>query len=116
MPRLFRPYESPLPTATSEISGPGDDLSHQAANPKMFMDRLASLRKQIGLENTTLSLSEGLSDDPMNSGEGRVSGGAVVNNAVLEATLRVSLAYLLSHFYRVYKTAFSLSVNTGQLL
>ncbi|VDL91817.1 unnamed protein product [Schistocephalus solidus] len=79
---------TPLKPITSELPRPGDDLSHQAANPKLFMDRLASLRRQIGLETTTSNLSDGLSDDPGIGGEGRASSGSAVNNAVLEATLR----------------------------
>nr|VZI06113.1 unnamed protein product [Spirometra erinaceieuropaei] len=79
---------TPMKPVASELPVPGDDLSRQTANPKIFMDRLASLRKQIGLETSTLSVSEGPSDDPAISGEGRISGGPVVNNAVLEATLR----------------------------
>lgn len=59
-----------------------DDLAQQPVNPKLFMDRLASLRKELGLESR-------VSEDNSQDGdiEGRLSSG--IGNTIVENPTRV---------------------------
>nr|CDS20280.1 microtubule associated protein xmap215 [Echinococcus granulosus] len=87
---LRRAHANSKQTTNGNLNGVNDkqpplcaeELAHRPVNPKLFMDRLATLRKELGLES-------GASDDNSQDvdAEGRLSSGTYgIGNTVMETT------------------------------
>lgn len=61
------------------------DLGQQSMNPKFFMDRLASIRKELGLES--IGANDGDNSQDMDP-DGRISSG-LYGNTVMDFTTKV---------------------------
>ncbi|KAL5108615.1 Cytoskeleton-associated protein 5 [Taenia crassiceps] len=88
---LRRARENPKQVTNGSVNGVTDkrpplcaELGQRPVNPKLFMDRLATLRKELGLES-------GVSDDNSQDvdAEGRLSSGTYgTGNTVMESTVQ----------------------------